>query len=103
MSASSPRSDSGSIRAGEADRRRHAAARLDGQWLGTNLADPYNHQVHVGYAHQLAPNTILAVDYTHLEGRNEFRRINLNPIVNGTACAGARLRAGIRDSKRSTT
>jgi hypothetical protein len=54
-----------------------------GEWLAHDLADPYNHQVHVGYAHQLAPNTSLSVDYTHLEGRNEFRRINLNPIVSG--------------------
>ena len=58
------------------------AARRASGWR-PNLTDPYNHQVHVGYAHQLAPNTSLSVDYTHLEGRNEFRRIDLNPIVNG--------------------
>ena len=27
---------------------------------------------------------MISVDYTHVEGRNEMRQINLNPIVNGT-------------------
>ena len=54
-----------------------------GEWLAHDLADPYNHQAHIGYAHQLAANTSVAVDYTHVEGRNEFRRLNLNPIVAG--------------------
>ena len=40
--------------------------------------------MHVGYAHQLATNTAVSVDYTHIIGRHEFRRINLNPIVNGS-------------------
>ena len=54
-----------------------------GEWLAYDLGDPYNHQAHVGYAHQLAANTSLSIDYTHVEGRNEFRRLNLNPVVSG--------------------
>jgi len=55
-----------------------------GEYLAPDITDPYNHQAHIGYAHQLAPNTAVTVDFTHVVGRHEFRRINLNPIVNGT-------------------
>ena len=81
------RSDAGDSRPNPT--RCRAARRASG-WRPTSPI-PYNHQVHVGYAHELAANTTLSVDYTHVEGRNEFRPINLNPIVNGTARAGARL------------
>ena len=54
-----------------------------GQWLDPNIRDPKTHQAHIGYAHTLAANTVVSVDYTHVEGRNEMRQINLNPIVNG--------------------
>ena len=54
-----------------------------GQWMGPELADPRNHQMHVGYAHELAANTTASVDYTHVVGRKELRALNINPIVNG--------------------
>ncbi len=54
-----------------------------GQWMDPNLTDPRTHQYHIGYAHTLAENTTVAVDYTHIDGRNELRQLNLNPIVNG--------------------
>jgi hypothetical protein len=54
-----------------------------GQWLSPNMTNPYNYQAHLGYAHQMGENTSLHVDYTHVEGRNEFRTLNINPIVNG--------------------
>jgi hypothetical protein len=38
---------------------------------------------HLGYAHELAQNTTVAVDYTHMEGRREKRQLSINPIVNG--------------------
>ena len=56
----------------------------EGQWLDPAIKDPRTHQAHIGYAHTLAENTVLSVDYTHVEGRNEMRQINLNPLVNGT-------------------
>jgi len=55
-----------------------------GEYLAPDITDPRNQQMHVGYAHQLAPNTAVSVDFTHVIGRREFRRININPIVNGT-------------------
>ncbi len=54
-----------------------------GQWIDPAMVDPRSHQIHLGYAHELAQNTTLAVDYTHAEGRNEKRQININPLLNG--------------------
>ncbi|MBI4486735.1 MAG: TonB-dependent receptor, partial [Acidobacteria bacterium] len=54
-----------------------------GEWLSPDLVNPRNYQGHIGYAHQLADNTSVSVDYTHVEGRNELRAMNINPIVNG--------------------
>jgi hypothetical protein len=55
----------------------------NGQWLDPELTDPYNHQFHLGYAHELAANTMLSVDFAHVVGRRELRTLNINPIVNG--------------------
>ena len=71
-----------------------------GQWMDPNMTDPRTHQAHVGYAHTLAENTTLAVDYTHVDGRKELRQLNLNPIVNGQRAAGAGLHPRVRDSER---
>jgi hypothetical protein len=54
-----------------------------GQWIDVNMVDPRTHQAHVGYAHEVAADTTVAVDYTHVEGRNEKRQTNINPIING--------------------
>ena len=54
----------------------------NGQWLDPDISNPYNLQGHIGYAHQFGSSTSLNVDYTHVEGHNEFRTININPIVN---------------------
>jgi hypothetical protein len=53
-----------------------------GQWLDPDISNPYNLQGHIGYAHQFGSSTSLNVDYTHVEGHNEFRTININPLVN---------------------
>jgi hypothetical protein len=39
--------------------------------------------MHIGYAHELAASTSVAVDYTHIEGRNGYRQLEINPVVNG--------------------
>jgi len=54
-----------------------------GQWISTDYNDPITHQAHIGYAHTLAANTTLAVDYTHIEGRREVRSTEINPLING--------------------
>jgi hypothetical protein len=54
-----------------------------GQWIQPNYVDPRTQQAHIGYAHTLAANTTLAVDYTHVEGRKEVRSTEINPLVGG--------------------
>jgi carboxypeptidase family protein len=54
-----------------------------GQWIDVNMVDPRTHQAHIGYAHELVASTTVSVDYTHVEGRNEKRQTNINPIING--------------------
>jgi hypothetical protein len=54
-----------------------------GQWIDPNYVDPRSHQAHIGYAHTLAANTTLAVDYTHIEGRREARSTEINPLIGG--------------------
>ena len=56
----------------------------EGQWIATDMVDPRTHQMHLGYARVLAANTTLSIDFTHMEGRREKRRMNINPILNGT-------------------
>ena len=57
--------------------------RSQGQWIDVNMVDPRTHQAHIGYAHELMADTTLAIDYTHVEGRNEKRQTSINPLVNG--------------------
>jgi hypothetical protein len=54
-----------------------------GQWINPEIIEPRTYQAHVGYAHTIAMNTTLSVDYTLSEGRNELRPLNINPILNG--------------------
>jgi carboxypeptidase family protein/TonB-dependent receptor-like protein len=53
-----------------------------GQWLGPNIMDPRMHHMHIGYAHALAPTTMVSVDYTHEKGTRGFMSLNINPLVN---------------------
>ena len=54
-----------------------------GQWINPDYNDPITHQAHIGYAHTLAANTTLAVDYTRIEGRREVRSTEINPLIGG--------------------
>jgi hypothetical protein len=54
-----------------------------GQWFDPEIGDPYYHQAHIGYSHELSPRTVLSVDFTHVAGRNDIRALEINPIVNG--------------------
>jgi len=58
-------------------------ARSGGYWFDPNITDPRTHQYHVGYTQELGPNTVLSADFTHIEGRNDFRALEINPIING--------------------
>jgi hypothetical protein len=54
-----------------------------GQWISPTLVEPKTYQTHLGYAHTLATNTTMSVDYTLTIGRNELRTMNINPLING--------------------
>lgn len=57
--------------------------RSGGYWFDPDITDPRTHQAHIGYTHEIAANTVFSVDYTHIEGRNDFRALEANPIING--------------------
>jgi hypothetical protein len=65
------------------DERFPAGARTTGYWFDPRISDPYSHQMHIGYAHQLGPNTMLSADYTRSLMRNEFRYVEINGLQNG--------------------
>ena len=67
-----------------------------GQWIDPDMTDPRTHQAHIGYAHELAANTTLSVDYTHVEGRNEKRADEHQSDHQRPARAGRRFPAGVR-------
>ena len=54
-----------------------------GQWISPDIKSARTYQSHVGYAHTLATNTTLSVDFTLSLGRHELRTMNINPILNG--------------------
>jgi hypothetical protein len=64
-----------------------------GQWIDPAMVDPRTYQAHLGYAHTLATNTTLSIDYTLSEGRHELRSMNQNPLVNGTRLLAPQLAA----------
>jgi hypothetical protein len=56
---------------------------VNGAWINPNSKDPRNHQFHIGYSHELAPNTVLSADYTHVTGLNDFKELQINNFKNG--------------------
>jgi hypothetical protein len=64
-----------------------------GQWISPTIVEPRTYQAHLGYAHTLAVNTTLSVDYTLIEGRNELRGMNINPLISGTRLLAPQLLA----------
>jgi hypothetical protein len=51
--------------------------------IDPNITDPRTHQLHIGYSHELAPNTVLSADYTHALGLNDFKEVQINTLKNG--------------------
>jgi Carboxypeptidase regulatory-like domain/TonB dependent receptor len=58
-------------------------ASAGGYWIDPNITDPRNHQFHIGYAHELAPNTMISADYSHVLGLNDFKDVQINTFKNG--------------------
>jgi TonB-dependent receptor-like protein len=62
-------------------------------WIDPDITDPRSHQFHLGYSHELAANTVISADYTHILGLNDFKIVEGNPIVNGVRQLAPALRA----------
>jgi hypothetical protein len=54
-----------------------------GAWINPDSKDPRNHQFHIGYSHELAPNTVISADFTHVLGLNDFKERQINTFKNG--------------------
>jgi len=57
--------------------------RTTGYWIDPKFQDPYNHQLHLGIAHQFGNRTALSVDAVDSRGYHEFRYREINYIQNG--------------------
>jgi hypothetical protein len=71
---------------------------LFGQWVDPLLEQPETRQASLGWSHELTGNTVVTVDYVHIDGRNLNVRPRLNTQVNG----GARRFADIAFSPNSS-
>jgi hypothetical protein len=54
---------------------------VTGYWYHPDLKDAVTHQASIGISHLFAQDTVFAVDYTHISGRNGWRTININPLL----------------------
>jgi hypothetical protein len=71
--------------------------RSGGYWFDPNISDPRTHQVHVGYTQQLGASTALSIDYSHVQQPNDFRALEINPIIDGTRRLAPTLAAVLGD------
>lgn len=46
-----------------------------------DITDPYTRQFHVGYTRQMSDRSALSADFTHIDGFDEFRPQQINPIL----------------------
>jgi hypothetical protein len=72
-----------------------------GYWYDPNLKDAVTYQTSVGWSHLFAPETVLGVDYTHISGRNGWRTVQINPLLDhDNNPATARVRPLANDLQR---
>jgi hypothetical protein len=59
-------------------------AGVTGNWYAPDLPDGREQTTHLGYSQLISGGTVLAVDYTHTTGVNEWRNLNINPFCTAT-------------------
>jgi hypothetical protein len=57
---------------------------VTGNWYAPDLPDGRQQTSHIGFANMLAARTALSLDYTHTQGTNEWRNLNINPLCTTT-------------------
>jgi len=55
-----------------------------GEWIHNGITSPNMHHFHIGVAQTLMTNTVLTVDYSRTEGRNDWRSTDSNPKISGS-------------------
>jgi len=56
-------------------------AGTEGRFYDPNLQDQQVQQTHAGWSHQFPNETVLAVDYSHVESRHGWRNMDVNPVM----------------------
>jgi hypothetical protein len=52
-----------------------------GYWYDPDIEDAQTHKWHVGFSRMLAPDTVLAADYTRVVLQKGWRNLNINPLL----------------------
>jgi hypothetical protein len=73
-------------------------ARSNGNWFDPDVRNGRNHHFHVGYSHELSSQSVLSVDYTHVQGLNDAKTVQANPLVNGVRVLAPAMAAVLGDA-----
>jgi hypothetical protein len=52
-----------------------------GSWYTPDFADAYSINSSIGFSHLFSPTTVLSVDYLHVETKNGWRSLEINPLI----------------------
>lgn len=70
-----------------------------GYWYDPNhTKDAQAQQYHAGWSHPFGANSVLSVDHTDIFGYNEWRDLDINPIINGVRPLAAALQSTFGDA-----
>ncbi|MBM3770045.1 MAG: hypothetical protein FJW27_01920 [Acidimicrobiia bacterium] len=72
-----------------------------GAWYTPDFADAYSINSSLGFSHLFSPTTVLSVDYLHVETKNGWRALEINPLIDhDNNPATGRVRALAADLQR---
>ncbi|MGE3509976.1 MAG: carboxypeptidase regulatory-like domain-containing protein [Vicinamibacterales bacterium] len=72
-----------------------------GAWYTPDFADAYSINSSIGFSHLFSPTTVLSVDYLHVETKNGWRSLEINPLIDhDNNPATGRVRALAADLQR---
>ena len=78
-----------------------AGGNTTGSWYTPDFADAYSINSSFGFSHLFSPTTVLSVDYLHVETKNGWRSLEINPLVDhDNNPATGRVRALAADLQR---